>query len=110
MEYTPIPLSQRIIRSSQSQPATVVRHHTTHTHNLQLMSEAVADVEKGMSIRCASEKYNIPRSTLHDHVSGKVKFGAKPGRKPYLSIDEEEELVSFLVECAKIGYPHTRKL
>ena len=73
------------------------------------MSEAVADVEKGMSIRCASEKYSIPRSTLHDHVSGKVKFGAKPGREPYLNINEEEELVSFLVECAKIGYPHTRK-
>lgn len=70
---------------------------------------AIADIEKGMSIRRASEKYNIPRSTLHDHVSGKIAFGARPGRQPYLTLEEEQEFVSFLVECAKIGYSHTRK-
>ena len=39
----------------------------------------------------------------------KLNLGLNQGGEPYLSIDEEEELVSFLVECAKIGYPHTRK-
>ena len=57
----------------------------------------------------ASEKYGIPRSTLHDHISGKVEHGSKPGRGSYLSPEEEEELVSFLIKCARIGYPHTRK-
>lgn len=69
------------------------------------MQKAVAAVEcEGESLRCAAEKYG---STLHDHVSGKVEFGAKLGRDPYLSYEQKEELVSFLIKCARIGYPHT---
>ena len=47
--------------------------------------------------------------TLHDYISGKVEFGARSGPKMYLT-SEEEELVTFLVESAKIGHPHTKKL
>ena len=53
--------------------------------------------------------YSIPKSTLHDHVSGKVRYGAKCGPDPYLDLEEEEELVSFLIRLAGIGYPHTKK-
>ena len=64
------------------------------------MQRAVTAVEKqGESLRHASEKYGIPRSTLHDHISGKVEHGSKPGRGSYLS----------LIKCARIGNPHTRK-
>ena len=35
--------------------------------------------------------------------------GAKPGPNPYLTYLEEEELASFLIQTAKIGYPHTKK-
>ena len=51
----------------------------------------------------------IPRSTLHDHISGKVKQYAKQGPKPYLTAEEEEELANFLLRCARIGYPHTQQ-
>ena len=33
---------------------------------------------------------------------------ANLAKNPYLSIEEEEELVSFLLKCAEIGYAHTR--
>ena len=57
------------------------------------LQKAVAAVEKEEdSIRRAADKYGLPRSTLHDHVSGKVQYGAKPGRDPYLTAEEEEEL------------------
>ena len=73
------------------------------------MSEAVKAVEmRKLSIRKASIMYNVPKSTLHDRVSRKVDLEGKPGKKPYLSIEEEEELVSFLLKCAEIGYAHTR--
>ena len=73
------------------------------------MSEAVKAVEmRKLSIRKASIMYNVPKSTLHDRVSGKVDLEGKPGKKPYLSIEEEEELVSFLLKCAEIGYAHTK--
>ena len=75
------------------------------------MQKAIAAVEKhGDSYGVyTSEKYGIPRSTLHDHTSGKIEHGAKLGRGAYLTSEEEEELVSFLIKCAGIGYPHTRK-
>ena len=60
-----------------------------------------------MSLRMACEKYSVPKSTLHDRVTGKTDFEARPGPSPYLSFEEEEELASFLIKTAKIGYPRT---
>ena len=112
-------LKERVLKSraqtTQSHGATTVTHVPLRSGPRRLwtneaMQKAVAAVEDGgESIRLVSEKYGIPRSTLHDHISGRVEHGSKPGREPYLSPDEEEELVSFLVKCARIGYPHTRK-
>ena len=48
-----------------------------------------------------------PPVTLFDHMSGKVEIGSQPGRKLYLNA-VEEELTSFLVQTAKISYPHTK--
>ena len=45
------------------------------------------DIDKGLSIRKVSDMYGIPRSTLHDHVSGKVAYGAKRGPDPYLDLN-----------------------
>lgn len=62
------------------------------------MSLAVQAVQsKELSLRKASELYGIPRATLHDHVRDRVKAGATSGPRPYLSVQEEEELVNFLV-------------
>lgn len=52
--------------------------------------------------------YGVPKSTSHDYVSGKVRFGTRPGSTPYLSRGEEEELASFLVQVARIGYPRSK--
>ena len=73
---------------------------------LRLAFEAV---ERGsMSVRRAAEQYGVPRSTLHDRLSGKVQFGAVSGPPKYLSCQEEEELVNFLIGCSNIGYAHTK--
>ena len=71
---------------------------------------AVEAVEKGESVLKAAEVYNAPCSTLHDRVSGKTAQDARSGPQPYLTLEEEEELTSFLLQAAKIGYPHTSKL
>ena len=47
-------------------------------------------------------------STLQDRVSGKVLLGTKSGKRRYLSEEEEEELVGFLVNCACIGFPRSQ--
>ena len=41
------------------------------------LDEAIALVEKGTSIRRAAEMFGVPRSTLHDHASGRVQQFAK---------------------------------
>ena len=64
--------------------------------------------KKETSLRRAAEMFNIPRSTLHDRVSGRIAIDSKAGRKPYLSVEEEEELVYFFLKCAKIGYASTQ--
>ncbi len=60
------------------------------------------------SLRKASELYGVPKSTLHDHASGKVKEFSVSGPERYLSVYEEEELCNFLLGCSQIGYPRTR--
>lgn len=69
------------------------------------MQEALAAVDAGESIRRAAILHNVPRSTLSDRVTGKVMHGKKSGPPPYLTCAEEQELVSFLLGCAAIGYP-----
>ena len=66
-------------------------------------------LDEGLSYSRVVEMYNIPSATLHDHFTGKVKCGARCGPNPYLTFEEEEEVASFLINTARIGFPHTKK-
>lgn len=74
------------------------------------MVMAIAAVEHGESIRSASERYSVPRATLHDYVSGRVQFGAKSGPKPYLTPEEESELVNCVLELDTHGHTKSQIL
>ena len=109
-------LSKRIIRASSSQSppftfsdSTSYGQGTYRTWDKTSTKYAVEAVEKGESVRKAAELYNVPRSTLHDRVSGKTAKDARYGPQLYLTLEEEEELTRVLLQAAKIGYPHTRK-
>ena len=62
-----------------------------------------------MSVRKAAEEYGVPRSTLHEKVTGKVVLQARSGSKTYLTNEEEASLLDFLIGCASIGYAKSRK-
>ena len=47
------------------------------------MQNALKAVDKGVPIRRAAELYNVPRSTLHDRVSGKVMHGVWTSTIPF---------------------------
>ena len=56
------------------------------------MKAAIHDVlNNKLSKSAASKKYNIPRSTLKDRISGKYEEGR--GRSPFLTKEEENALV-----------------
>ena len=74
------------------------------------MVRAVESVlKKNTSIRKAAKEYDIPKSTIADRISGRVLMGAVSGPNKYLNVQQEEELVHFLLECASIGYPRSRQ-
>ncbi len=58
----------------------------------QLRQKALA---LGKLLRCMG----VPRSTLHDHVSGRVEMYRKPGPSPYLSSKEEMTSKLFNKVC-----------
>ena len=49
------------------------------------------------AIKCNVEKLG----GVWDRVSGR--HGTRSGPQPYLSYEEEEELVTYLIKCAEIG-------
>lgn len=89
---------------SQSGTGRPPSYRQWSTDTLKRACQAVHD---GKSVRQAAEEYNIPRSTLHDYISGKVVLGSKSGPKSYLTSSEEEELMTFLVGMSSVGYSHT---
>lgn len=62
--------------------------------------------KKNLSVRAAATKYGIPRSTLHDKLSGKRPEGLeKRGPEGFLSKNEEKKLVEWCESLAKCGFP-----
>lgn len=85
------------------------RPHQYKLWDSDKLDRACTDVKKGsLSIRRAELEYGIPRSTIHDYVSGNRMLG-QPGHRRYLSNEEESELVRFLIGCSNVGYARSRK-
>ena len=75
----------------------------------EAINNATKDVLEGnLSVRLAAVQYDIPSSTLHDRISGKVS-GAISGPPRYLDEGEERELVELLLGWAEVGYPKNVK-
>ena len=106
---TPEPAPTCTTTSTYTCTCTSIGRGTYLNYDKTKLEQAVLAVEQGKSYRRAAEMYGVPRSTLHDHFVGKIQPDSKCGPKPYLSIEEEEELVRFLDVHARIGYPYTRK-
>ena len=73
------------------------------------MINAIEAVKKGCSIKRAAEEHGVPRSTLHDRITGRIIHGKKPGPEPYLNKEEEKDLANFVEVVADIGFGKTKK-
>lgn len=107
-----VPLNRRLVSSSGNaltKPRFECQDRQTYHRgeNLTKLQLAVEAVASGMTIRAAGETYGIPKSTLHDHASGKVLLGASAGFPKYLSDAEEDEVVRWLEGCAQVGCAKT---
>ena len=74
------------------------------------LAEAVILVRNGLlSLRQAGQRFGIPKSTLYDHLHGKVESGSRPGRRPMLPSHLEDALADQCVEAAKKGMGVSRQ-
>ena len=79
---------------SDSAPAatslTVVKkkHKQWTDETMEAAMNAVTN--ENMPVLCASQMYNIPKTTIYDHISSKVLHGSKPRPKPYFSSAKEK--------------------
>ena len=107
------PLKDRVTKDCSSLPENASRCRKTcikYRNWTEInMREAMNAVEhQRMKVSKASIVYGIPRSTLNDHLIGRVLPGAKSGAPTLLSTREEKELVEFLCHCSEVGYAKTR--
>ena len=63
----------------------------------------------GYTYRRAELEFGVPKSTIRDRINGKTLPGATSSPERYLTDTEEQELVHFIEECAKVGNAKTRK-
>ena len=76
-------------------------------HDSDTLARAVEAIKTGMSIRSASELYEIPKSTLADKVKG---FHNKEvGRPVAISAEEEKLLVERILLASEWGFPMSTK-
>lgn len=68
------------------------------------MEKALHVASEGVSVRMAASQFGVPKSSLHDRITGRVQPGAVPGAARHLDEEEEVELVRWLEGCASIGY------
>ena len=105
-----LPLSQRVLYSNSACEVELKPLYALPSrqgHYKAWISEKLEGAVKavccnGATIRQAAEVYGIPKSTLGDRISGKILGGGTNSR--YLTDDEEQELVSFIIGCATIKY------
>lgn len=72
-----------------------------------LIQKVVEEIKnKKISLRAAAKKYNLPKSTLSDHYSGKTT--SPHGKKTVFSQIEEQVLAAHAVKVAEWGFPLTR--
>jgi len=103
------PLHERIIRTRYPgvPPESLdtkrpLQYKLWTNENLKQACDAVI---QGKSMRRAEVEFGIPKSTIHDHVSGHITGGSNW----YLTDKEETDLVNFLLKCSRIGYARSRK-
>ena len=65
----------------------------TKLYTDEAMLAAMDDVKfNRLSLRKASKKYGVPKSTLNDHLTVKVPEGARWGKQPLFNAREETEI------------------
>lgn len=81
-----------------------------HNYTQDSLKEALAAVEKGLSLRSASEKFKVPFSTIRCKHKGIYALGKRSGPTAVFTDEEEQVLVDWIVSVNKRGFPLTKNM
>lgn len=74
-------------------------------YSKESLESALSEVKsKNGSLRSVATKFKIPESTIRAKLGHKY-AEKKPGPQTVLTSDEEAELVKWIVQCSKAGFP-----
>ncbi|KAJ8938287.1 hypothetical protein NQ314_011539 [Rhamnusium bicolor] len=77
-----------------------------HQYSDENLQKAIEAVRNGAKIRETCRNYAIPRGTLQDRLQGRVPNKARQmGPDPYLSLENENKIVQWILQLAKCGFP-----
>lgn len=62
-----------------------------------------------MSYGKAALQFGVPKTTVIDHVKGRIKEGSKPGRSCEIDPALENQIVLRVLEASKAGFPYTKR-
>ena len=78
-------------------------------YDTEAFEKAVQAVSRGVKVRTAARRYQVPRSTLFDHTKGKLIGKSRgSGRKQALPVQIEDILVQYALFMGDRGFPLTR--
>jgi hypothetical protein len=70
----------------------------------QQLAATLRVVDQGVAVGTLASHYQIPRSTLCSHVTG-LSRGRKRGKVPILTVDEEQQLMDYIIQMQGLGFP-----
>ena len=75
------------------------------------MVAAIQSVMSGqLSICKAAVEFNVPRSSLGDHIHGRVVYGKKNSPDTLLIPADEAKLAAYLIDVSKQGYGKSKEI
>lgn len=70
---------------------------------------ALEDIDKGISLRKAAQRWGIPRSTLHNRLNGIVTRNEANEHNQRLSKQQESHLVNWIISQGALGFAPTHQ-
>ena len=102
------PIQLHVVRSrSKVQSQRIPTYGGYSSANMDKAHETV--IAGRMPVRKAAKEHGMPRSSLHNRVTGRVALKAWCGAKKHLTNEEEASLVDYLIGCASVGYAKSCK-
>jgi len=92
-------------RTNSLSPERTTRTNYATGENAARMKEALeaAHSQAHPNFKKIAANYGVSRKSLTQRYYGTISLNSSPGKKPYLSVQEEETLVKFLIETSGLG-------